>query len=84
MILRKNRGPGENNLVKREDGELKIRLRLLIERVRLSLTILLLQRRLEIFQTSLTARQKVTLKELLRDCRENSILLKFYPLLMKK
>jgi len=84
MILRKNGVPGENNPVKREGGELKIKLRLLIERVRLSLMILLLQRRLKIFQTSLTARQKVTLKELLRDCRENSILLKFYPLLMKK
>ena len=67
----------------REDGELKIQLRLLIERVRLSLLILLMQRRLEISQASLTARQKVTLKKRLMECREYRILLKIYPLLMK-
>lgn len=58
--------------------------RLLVERVRLSLIILFLQRRLKIFQSSLTARQKVTLRELLRECREMRILLKLYPLLINK
>jgi hypothetical protein len=62
---------------------LKIKLRLLVERVRLSLIILILQKRLKIFQLSLTTRQKATLKELIIDCRECMILLNIYPLLMK-
>jgi hypothetical protein len=73
----------ENNPVEMEDGELKIKLRLLVEHVRLSLMILLLQMRLKIFQSSLTVRQKVMFKKLLRDCRECRILLNIYPLLMK-
>jgi hypothetical protein len=63
---------------------LKIKLKLLVERVRLSLIILILQKRLKIFQSSLTTRDKVTLKELLRDCRENRILLNIYPFLIKR
>ena len=69
---------------RREDSELKIKLRLLVEHVRLSLIILILQKRLKIFQSSMNTRQKVTLKELLRDCREYRILLNIYPFLMKR
>ena len=63
---------------------MKIQLRLWVGRVRLSLMILLLQRRLKIFQSSLTPRQKVILKELLRNYREHRVLLNIYPLLIKK
>ena len=63
---------------------MKIKLGLLVERVCLSLMILLLQKRLKIFQSSLTATHKVALKEALGDCRECRIILNIYPLLMKK
>ena len=63
---------------------MKIKLRLFVERVHLSLMIFILQKRLKIFQSSLTARQKVELKKALRNCSEYRILFKLYPLLMKK
>ena len=60
-----------------------IKLKLLVERVRLSLIILILQKRLKIFQSSLTTRQKVTLRKLLNDYRECRTLLDILPALMK-
>jgi hypothetical protein len=75
---------GRSDPVKREDGKLKIRMRLLAERIHLLLVIWLVQMRLRIYRSSLTAKQKVTLKALLWDCREYLILLNIYPHLMKK
>ena len=63
---------------------MKTRLKLLAGSAHLSFIIFILQKRLKIFRSSLTARQRTALTELLQDCREARILLGIYPLLLKK